>query len=162
MKVLIWFLCIFANALITTLIKEAGVILGGIPTALMFAATLWLARTLCKKWDEHKGNKSIEENGSVQGEQSAPNVNREAVHHNNSATYIDGWQCSCGRTHPRYETSCICGKSKFDNIAPSTPETTDAELPQITDKVLFCRKCGEKLIDNSQFCCKCGTQIVKE
>ena len=46
------------------------------------------------------------------------------------------------------------------NSAPSTPETTDAELPQTTDKVIFCRKCGEKLIENSQFCTKCGTQIV--
>lgn len=106
MKVLIWFLCIFANALITTLIKEAGVILGGIPTALMFAATLWLARTLCKKWDEHKENKAVEQNAPVQ-------------------------------------------------VAKATPADT-------TDQVRFCRKCGEKLIDNSQFCRKCGTQVVKE
>lgn len=31
-----------------------------------------------------------------------------------------------------------------------------------TNQVRFCRKCGEKLIDNSQFCRKCGTGIVKE
>lgn len=55
MKVLIWFLCIFANALITTLLKESGIILGAIPTMILFGAMLWLARTLCKKWDEHKG-----------------------------------------------------------------------------------------------------------
>ena len=106
MKVLIWFLCIFANALITTLIKEAGVILGGIPSALMFAATLWLARTLCKKWDEHKENKASAQNVPVQSVKSVP---------------------------------------------------TDT-----TEKVLFCRKCGEKLIDNSQFCRKCGTAVIKE
>ena len=106
MKVLIWFLCIFANALITTLIKEAGVILGGIPSALMFAATLWLARTLCKKWDEHKENKAAAQNVPVQSVKSA---------------------------------------------------STDT-----TEKVLFCRKCGEKLIDNSQFCRKCGTAVIKE
>ena len=29
-----------------------------------------------------------------------------------------------------------------------------------TDKIRFCRKCGEKLIDNSRFCRKCGTEIV--
>lgn len=28
------------------------------------------------------------------------------------------------------------------------------------DKIRFCRKCGEKLIDNSRFCRKCGTEIV--
>ncbi len=26
----------------------------------------------------------------------------------------------------------------------------------------FCRKCGEKLIDDSQFCHKCGTEIIKD
>ena len=66
MKVLIWILCFFANALITTLIKAGGIILGVIPTALMVGGTLWLARTLCKKWDEHKANKSIKENVAVQ------------------------------------------------------------------------------------------------
>lgn len=29
------------------------------------------------------------------------------------------------------------------------------------NQVRFCRKCGEKLIDNSQFCRKCGTEIVE-
>lgn len=54
MKFLIWFSCIFANAIITAIIKEAGVILGAIPTVLLVGATMWLARTLCKKWDKHK------------------------------------------------------------------------------------------------------------
>ena len=55
MKVLIWILCIFANALITTILKESGILLGAIPTMILFGAMFWLARTLCKKWDEHKG-----------------------------------------------------------------------------------------------------------
>ena len=29
-----------------------------------------------------------------------------------------------------------------------------------SDQILFCRKCGKKLIDNSRFCRKCGTEIV--
>ena len=29
-----------------------------------------------------------------------------------------------------------------------------------TNKICFCRKCGERLIDNSSFCRKCGTEIV--
>lgn len=24
------------------------------------------------------------------------------------------WRCDCGRVHPRYESSCVCGKSKID------------------------------------------------
>lgn len=105
MKVLIWFLCIFANALITTLIKEAGVSLGGIPTVILCGATFWLARTLCKKWDEHKANKLMKENVVLQ----------------------------------------------------------DNPIEEVNDnKVYFCRKCGEKLIDNSRFCRKCGTEIKVE
>ncbi len=30
------------------------------------------------------------------------------------------------------------------------------------EKISFCRKCGEKLIENSQFCRKCGTEVIKE
>ncbi len=56
MKVLIWFLCIFANALITTFFRRNGVILGAIPAMVLFWGTMWLAQALCKKWDEHKEN----------------------------------------------------------------------------------------------------------
>ena len=28
------------------------------------------------------------------------------------------------------------------------------------DKVLFCRKCGKKLLENSSYCCACGTAIL--
>lgn len=30
------------------------------------------------------------------------------------------------------------------------------------DEICFCRKCGEKLLDNSRFCCKCGTEVVTD
>lgn len=30
------------------------------------------------------------------------------------------------------------------------------------DQVRFCRKCGEKLLNNSQFCRKCGTEVKVE
>lgn len=62
MKVLIWSLCIFVTALITTFIKESGVILGAIPSVILFSIMMWSARTLCKKWDEHKGNKAYNKN----------------------------------------------------------------------------------------------------
>ena len=34
------------------------------------------------------------------------------------------------------------------------------DLTVDTGRIRFCRKCGEKLIDNSRFCRKCGTEIV--
>ncbi|MBQ7896901.1 MAG: zinc ribbon domain-containing protein [Clostridia bacterium] len=106
MKVLIWFLCIFVNALITTIAKESGVTLGAIPTVILFAGMMWLAQTLCKKWDEHKEDKPKNKKKPVQNSQNTDN------------------------------------KAK--------------------NQILFCRKCGEPLIDNSQFCRKCGAEIVKE
>ena len=38
------------------------------------------------------------------------------------------------------------------------------ETPQPTqiDQICFCRKCGEKLLEDSRFCRKCGTEIVEE
>ena len=35
----------------------------------------------------------------------------------------NGWICSCGRSHPAYESSCACGKSKHDagNATKSNP-----------------------------------------
>ena len=56
MKALIWIGCIFSLSLCTVLIKNCGIILGGIPSALMFGGMWWLATKLCKKWDARKNN----------------------------------------------------------------------------------------------------------
>ena len=56
MKALIWIGCIFSLSLCTVLIKNCGIILGGIPSSLMFGGMWWLATTLCKKWDARKKN----------------------------------------------------------------------------------------------------------
>ena len=57
MKAVIWLGCIFSLSFFMVILKNSGIILGGIPTALLFGGMLWLARTLCKKWDEHKAEK---------------------------------------------------------------------------------------------------------
>ena len=47
---------------------------------------------------------------------------------------------------------------------PSAPpvQTPQHSKPIVeADKICFCRKCGEKMIDNSKFCRKCGTEIVE-
>ena len=38
-------------------------------------------------------------------------------------------------------------------------QTTQPAATNTAEQVRFCRKCGEKLIDNSQFCRKCGTKV---
>lgn len=58
MKALIWIGCIFSLSFCMVFIKNAGIILGGIPSAAMFAGMWFLARFLCKKWDERKKSKN--------------------------------------------------------------------------------------------------------
>ena len=57
MKVLIWICGILLYVIITLIFKYNGVILGGIPTAILFGITMWGIHTLCKKWDNHKQEK---------------------------------------------------------------------------------------------------------
>ena len=80
------------------------------------------------------------------------------------------WQCSCGKIYPKYVSSCVCGKSKTDIINQSkfaealfkTDEIFTEDIATTTDQIRFCRKCGNKLLDNSKFCSKCGTEIISE
>ena len=50
-KAMIWMGCIFCFSLVTVFARNSGIILGAIPTTLLFAGMCWLARTLCEKWD---------------------------------------------------------------------------------------------------------------
>ncbi len=64
---------------------------------------------------------------------------------------------SCGYRDKNFFNACPkCGRYAKQYVY------LNEEIPTETDKVRFCRKCGEKLIDNSQFCRKCGTEIVEE
>ena len=50
------------------------------------------------------------------------------------------------------------------NTLPDAPASAPQQSKPVieADKICFCRKCGEKLIDNSKFCSKCGTEVIKE
>ena len=49
----------------------------------------------------------------------------------------------------------------FINRAILTDKNPEEEIPPFEiDKCNFCRKCGEKLIDNGKFCRKCGTKAI--
>jgi ribosomal protein L40E len=64
---------------------------------------------------------------------------------------------SCGYRDENFFHACPkCGKYAKQYIYLNEEPTVD------TDKVLFCHKCGAKLIENSRFCRKCGTEIVEE
>lgn len=59
----------------------------------------------------------------------------------------------------------------FEQLQPSLPDTPAneggsdpiAEPPvSCASPILFCRKCGAKLLPESEFCNQCGTKIIKE
>ena len=104
MKILIWLAFLFLNGMITALLNADGILLGFIPTALLFSATIWGAKSVCKLWDESKENR---------------------------------------RTRKEVEKI--------------VQETIAAKVS--TEKISFCRKCGEQLLEGSRFCRKCGCQI---
>ena len=60
MKILIWVACFLCCAIIQVIVKNQGILLGGIPMALLFGATWFLAQTLCKAWDKHRFAKKEE------------------------------------------------------------------------------------------------------
>ena len=63
---------------------------------------------------------------------------------------------SCGYRDKKYFKACPqCGK-----YAKQYVYLNEEPVVEI-DKICFCRKCGEKLVDNSKFCRKCGTEIVE-
>ena len=65
MKILIWFVCILVMAIIQTIISSSGIILGAIPSVILFLAMWQVATTLCKKYDEKKADRTNNEgNGS--------------------------------------------------------------------------------------------------
>lgn len=51
---------------------------------------------------------------------------------------------------------------EFRVVKPETPQVTNSTPAPVVKPILFCRKCGNKLMENSAFCNKCGTKILLE
>ena len=147
MKILIWFLCIFANALITTILRESGIILGGIPTAVLFGGTMWLARTLCKKWDEHKGRK-----------QKSPN--KAEIPSKQDVANASGYDPELRHVPPKKNAESNPTTSNYDTRIGYLPQNKNTvTIPQTHHTIRYCRMCGNKLLSDALFCDKCGTKI---
>ena len=58
MKILIWILCMLANAIITTVFQLNGIYLGALPRVILFIASAGLARSTCNDYDEYKNEKN--------------------------------------------------------------------------------------------------------
>lgn len=57
----------------------------------------------------------------------------------------------------RYKKVCSKCLTKHYGLTANTSSMTEETTP----KIMFCRKCGEKLIADSEFCGKCGTKIAR-
>lgn len=54
MKILIWFVAILLNSVITTALNMTIGAIGAIPTVILWAITIYPAYKLCQRWDVHK------------------------------------------------------------------------------------------------------------
>lgn len=58
MTILIYVLCFYVYGLVVTILKNCGILLGGIPTLILVGATFAAAHGLTRAWREHKTIKS--------------------------------------------------------------------------------------------------------
>ncbi len=185
MKVLIWILCLFANGLITTILKEGGIWLGAIPTAILFSITIWMANALCKKWDNYKkmkaGNATPYESRFTEcpkcGEPLIKNsklcgkCGTEILVEGENITSIPKCEfCDKETDHlfyceikdeygTRYRNICDeCVIKHGAKIHRESYAIVNQKTREI--KPLYCRKCGAKLLEDSKFCIECGTEII--
>ena len=61
MKILIWLLCALVYGVANAVLQEAGMLLGGMPTALLCLALGGLAVFLCRAWDKRKAKEAPDE-----------------------------------------------------------------------------------------------------
>lgn len=77
MKVLIWIGCMLIPSITTMLFKDSGIILGGIPTGLLYGGAVWLSNKLCKKWDWYRVTKKATEVGMSVSEYAKQGLSEE-------------------------------------------------------------------------------------
>ena len=119
MKCLIWLLCIALSTLLTTLLFKASGILGLALATVPVILLVVLAWFLCKNWDDYQGAKryyrQMAEKANATASATPP------IRYPSDPVDENHWLCSCGRVHPKYVSSCVCGKGKSDALtAPST------------------------------------------
>ena len=132
MKALIWFLTILAATMLNVLL---GYVTGlKIGYFVFYLAVNSVAKRLCRAWDVHQQDKKRKDNAFDNLELEK---NDQLLIKRNGESNVKDEQ-NVETTHPI------------------------AIISQEICSILFCRKCGFKLVENSDFCSKCGTAVVKE
>jgi len=62
MKIAIWVVILFIVSAVMTALSMNGIFLGAIPTMLIYVAVIFLARTLCKLWENYSNEKEASKN----------------------------------------------------------------------------------------------------
>ena len=77
MKVLIWIGCFLGLAIIRMIAQNCGIILGGLPTALLFGTAWFIGKKLCDKWAMHQVEKKATEAGMTVSEYAKHGLSEE-------------------------------------------------------------------------------------
>ena len=59
------------------------------------------------------------------------NTSNEPTFHPDMPVPENAWKCSCGRHHPQYVSSCVCGLNKREALLPKPAENTDTQVTNI-------------------------------
>lgn len=173
MKFLIYFLCFFVNAIITTLLRKNGIGLGAVPTVIFASLTFWVAKKICEAWD-NRGKKSTKSSNNESPEpevvktpdsEKAPDVcipceipDTEEVILVESAAYID--------------------EGEHNDVPVEEPKTDSIEEPKVEEEIVapvaqkdkgnirmskkrFCRICGTEINPKTKQCPNCGKQYFR-
>ncbi len=161
MKVLIWIGCFLVATILNTLLGAATGIKAGY--LVFYFAVYFVAKKLCNKWDERKTNKTPDQTKKEDSE-STENVCEMCgrVFDKTTPPNIAG---DMGVGHINLCDACmeLYGADPDVDTKPFDPiETPPMEVFNTAAKIQFCRKCGNKLLEDALFCTKCGTKIITE
>lgn len=56
-------------------------------------------------------------------ESDTPGERNWSLATNGGSNSVGGWQCSCGRAHPAYVSTCTCGLNKRENALSAMDDT---------------------------------------
>ncbi len=164
MKFLIWFFCILINAVITVLLGYMGVILGGIPTVVLFLLTILAARWLCKKWDAHCIYSEAQKRGVMSIDIVREKMPRALLYEcEDHRQDVPELKALLKKARSRYGISSAQADILLDEYRRFNSASVYANPPRSTPEkpaspaVGFCRHCGAPRIENGRFCNKCGT-----
>lgn len=136
MKVLIWFSTILVATVLNGLLGYITGIKAGY--IVFYIAVYFVAKRLCKAWDEHKVDKEVKTN---------PHPDTK------DAEKVDTFSISDFSSNKSLSETAL----ETENI-----EVTDISTANQEPQIVFCRKCGTKLIEGAEFCKKCGIRKIRE